>query len=63
MDALPPGGYEIQVWHPRLRDGAAPSSQRVTIAADRDERVEFVVSLKPEVRPRRAPSGPGGPYR
>jgi plastocyanin len=63
IESLPPGAYEVQVWHPRLRDGATPSSQRVTIAADRDERVEFVVSLKPDLRPRRAPSGPGGPYR
>lgn len=63
IEALPPGTYEIQVWHPRLPEGAPPSGQRVTIASDKDERVEFVVTLKPDLRPRRAPSGPGGTYR
>jgi plastocyanin len=63
IEALPAGAYEIHLWHPRLPEGAPPSSQRVTIAADKDERVEFVVSLKPDLRPRRAPSGAGGTYR
>jgi plastocyanin len=63
IDAMAPGAYEVHVWHPRLPEGATPASQRVTIAADKNERVEFVVRLKPDLRPRRAPSGPGGPYR
>ena len=63
IDAVPPGAYEIHVWHPRLPEGAPPSIQRVTVAADKDERVEFVVTLKPELRPRRAPSGQAGRYR
>jgi plastocyanin len=63
IEVIPAGAYQIHVWHPRLADGAPPASQRVTIVTDRDERVEFVVSLKPDIRPRRAPSGAGGPYR
>jgi len=60
---LPAGTYQVQVWHPRLPEGAAPASQRVTIAAGKDERVEFVVSLKPDLRPRRAPSRAADKYR
>jgi plastocyanin len=61
---VPPGAYEVHVWHPRLVDGAVPASQRVTSGAGKDERVEFVVNLKPDLRPRRAPSAAsGGKYR
>lgn len=60
---VPPGTYEIQLWHPRLPDGSPPPKQRLTISAGKDERVEFVTPLKPDVRPRRAPSGAGGKYR
>lgn len=60
---MPAGTYQVQVWHPRLPEGAAPASQRVTIAAGKDERVEFVVSLKPDLRPRRAPSRATDKYR
>jgi plastocyanin len=60
---MPAGTYQVQVWHPRLPEGAAPASQRVTIAAGKDERVEFVVGLKPDLRPRRAPSRAADKYR
>lgn len=57
---LPPGRYDVHVWHPRLVDSAAQASQRVTSGGGKDERVEFVVNLKPDFRPRRAPSGASG---
>jgi plastocyanin len=61
---VPAGTYDVHVWHPRLADGGAPASRRVNSGPGTDERVEFVVTLKPDVRPRRAPSGPsGGRYR
>ncbi len=61
---VPAGTYDVHVWHPRLADGGAPASRRVNSGTGTDERVEFVVTLKPDVRPRRAPSGPtGGRYR
>jgi plastocyanin len=61
---LPAGTYAVHAWHPRLVDGAAPASQRVTSGAGKDGRVEFTVNLKPDLRPRRAPSGAsGGKYR
>ena len=61
---LPAGTYDVHVWHPRLADGGAPTSRRVNSGPGKDERVEFILTLKPDVRPRRAPSGPsGGRYR
>lgn len=61
---LPAGTYDVHVWHPRLVDGAAPASRRVNSGPGKDERVEFILTLKPDVRPRRAPSGlSGGRYR
>jgi plastocyanin len=63
IEDLPAGTYEVHVWHSRLAEGVEPSSQRVTITAAKDERVEFVVKLKPDLRPRRAPTGAGGRYR
>ncbi len=61
---VPAGNYEVRVWHPRLVDGAASTVQRVTSRVGQDERVEFVVNLKPDLRPRRAPSGASrGKYR
>jgi plastocyanin len=61
---LPAGTYDVHVWHPRLVDGAAPAGRRVTSGTGKDERVEFILTLKADVRPRRAPTGPsGGRYR
>jgi plastocyanin len=60
---MPAGTYEVQVWHPRLLEGVAPSSQRVTIAAGKEAQIEFVMSLKPDLRPRRAPSRAADRYR
>jgi plastocyanin len=60
---LPPGTYDVHVWHPRLVDGAASASQRVTTVAGKDERVQFVVRLKRDLRPRRPPAGAEDRYR
>ena len=57
---VPAGTYEVQVWHPRMPETRSPPKQRVTISAGKDERIEFVTPLKPDLRLRRAPSGAGG---
>ena len=59
---LPAGAYEVRVWHPRMPDGEPPR-QRVTLATGKTETVEFQIALKPEWRPRRAPTGAGDRYR
>jgi plastocyanin len=60
---LPPGAYELRVWHPRMREGGDVLSRRVTIRERTEEQVEFQISLKPEWRPRRAPARAGDRYR
>lgn len=49
---LPPGEYQVTVWHPRLQ-GVSPQTQRLTLAgpsATLDVRIE----LKAEILPRRS---------
>ena len=57
---VPAGTYEVQVWHPRMPESSTPPKQRVTLGGGKDERIEFVTPLKPDLRPFRAPSGAGG---
>ncbi len=60
---LPPGTYDVRVWHPSLRDERDAPSQRVSVGAATSEPLEFTLALKPEWRPRRAPSARGDRYR
>lgn len=61
---LPAGPYEIQVWHPRLKQSAASDVQQVTLADEGSPvRVEFAITLKQEWRAMRAPKLSGGIYR
>jgi len=59
------GAYEVHVWHPRLVNGAAPDTQRVTSVDGKKQRVEFVVRLNPDLRPPPRPPSPtpGDRYR
>lgn len=34
IEGLPPGDYDIKVWHYQMPEGAAPAVKRVTVAAD-----------------------------
>lgn len=63
---LPPGSYDIQVWHPRLKQVSDAETQQVTLSGDGEispARVEFEISLKQEWRAMRAPKLSGGLYR
>ncbi len=60
---LPPGEYEVQVWHPRIKKSARGITQRITIAAGSSEEAVFTIALKREWRPMRAPKLSGGTYR
>jgi hypothetical protein len=50
---LPPGTYEVRVWHPRMRIESARTARTVVVAAGNPGQVAFVVALKPD---RRAPA-------
>ncbi len=60
---LPPGEYEVLVWHPRIKKSAQAISQRITLAAGSSEGAVFTIALKREWRPMRAPKLSGGLYR
>ncbi len=55
---LPPGRYEVAVWHARLRDIVKPLKQTVTIAKA-DQRIETIVRSDSALRPARSSGKPG----
>ncbi|MGH7321044.1 MAG: methylamine utilization protein [Candidatus Rokuibacteriota bacterium] len=59
---VPPGAYDVRVWHPRMRESPEGTSQRLVLAQSDTGQAVFVITLKPE-RPRRPPSPGGGDYR
>jgi hypothetical protein len=61
LTGLPAGEYVLQVWHPRLEGTESATARRVRI--DADAKSAWTVKLKPDLRPRRAPSAHGGGYR
>jgi len=60
---LPPGEYDVQVWHPRIKKSSEGKKQRITIAQGNSEEMEFTIKLKREWRAMRAPKSGGGVYR
>lgn len=60
---LSPGEYEVQVWHPRIKNSSEGEKQLITIAEGNTKKTEFTITLKREWRPLRAPKSGGGTYR
>lgn len=60
LEALPPGRYRLDVWHPRL---AGESRREIVVAATDTATQTIAVTLKPDRRLRRAPDGAGGGYK
>jgi plastocyanin len=64
---LPQGAYEVRVWHPRMKDSAESTANRIAATthgkSNIDIEIMFQVALKPEWRPPRAPSLKGDTYR
>jgi len=58
---LPQGSYEVRVWHPLLKGSAETTGKHVNMP-DNGAHVNFVITLKPDWRPRRMPSIGGGSY-
>jgi plastocyanin len=50
FDALPPGGYTIQVWHPQLRPGSALASATTMLTGAATRTLHFSLSLLPDPR-------------
>ena len=61
ISGMPAGDYTVRVWHPQLADVVEDTRRKLDAAETAD--MLWRVSLKPEVRIRRAPtSTPRGPY-
>lgn len=58
LTGFPHGRYRLEAWHPRL---AKPVSEEVTLT-DGNATRDFTLTLKPDRRLRRAPTGKSGGY-
>ena len=59
LTGMPPGRYELEVWHPRIRK---PITQEVTLVAGDNPSEKMSLILKRDRRIRRAPVGRSGGY-
>ena len=54
LENLPPGTYTVRVWHPRMQAAEESTMRSVTLAATPVD-VSWQLTLKQDLRPRRAP--------
>ncbi len=60
---LPPGEYEVHVWHPIIKESSNATKQQVTIDKVDNKEIEFTIVKRRVFRPMRAPKLSGGIYR
>ena len=53
LDSLPPGTYAVRVWHPRMEGTEEATVRPITLTTSQE--VAWQLTLRPELRPRRAP--------
>ncbi|MBM4442344.1 MAG: hypothetical protein FJ027_18165 [Candidatus Rokubacteria bacterium] len=63
LDGLPAGAYTARVWHPRLEGTEQAASRPLVVDASGAVAVTWQVTLRPELRPRRAPVPGARGYR
>ena len=63
LAGLPAGRYTVRVWHPRLTESEASTSQAVSVTNNGGVEVAWALKLKRDARIRRAPTGAGSSYR
>lgn len=57
IKGLPEGKYRVRTWHPLLKVSEESTEQSVDIETTLPAELHWVLSLKPDIRPRRAPIG------
>lgn len=57
--SAPPGGYRLEIWHPRL---ARPLTREITVSGAAPFALDFTLDLKPDRRIRRRPDSINGGY-
>jgi plastocyanin len=55
LDHLPAGRYDLRVWHPRMEQPEESTRRALSLEQAGGVSVTWQVTLKPSVRPRRAP--------
>jgi len=53
---LPPGQYEVLVWHPRLSDQPESNGKRLSLSQKEKVKVDFVITMKQVWRTRPTPN-------
>lgn len=59
LQGMPPGRYQLEIWHPRLRK---PISREITLGSDTNLAESISLKLNRDRRIRRAPTGRSGGY-
>jgi hypothetical protein len=59
LEDLPAGRYSVQVWQPLLKGPPEKFAQHVDLVEESKELL-FTLDLKPDFRPKRAPSSSNG---
>ena len=54
LDAIPPGAYAVRVWHPRMEGSEEASTRSITVGTAPQD-TAWQLTLRQELRPRRAP--------
>ena len=57
IKGLPEGKYRVRAWHPLLKISEEATEQTVDLETTSIAEVNWVLALKPDIRPRRAPVG------
>ena len=60
LSELPPREYVVRVWHPQLRAAEETTRKTVDVSRTRRAELQWTLALKPEVKPRRAPTAERG---
>lgn len=60
---VPPGEYDVAVWHPQQKGEPEASAQRVAVSDESDNALAFVVESERSWRAFRAPVDAAGSYR
>ncbi|HYE91636.1 MAG TPA: methylamine utilization protein [Terriglobales bacterium] len=63
LEGLPGGGYTARVWHPRLEGAEQATSRPLALEASGAVTAAWQLTLRPELRPRRAPVPGARGYR
>jgi hypothetical protein len=59
---LPPGSYQVRVWHPRQKEPEQGTAQVLTIPETGGAAAQWQVTLNPDPRIRRHPGAGGSDY-